>query len=71
MKQSSAQRDNKSSPSDLDLDLPVDTGFRSHLEPVSADAMLRHNRWLVEKFNSLPDAEERRLRTKCNVEFVL
>jgi hypothetical protein len=62
---------NVRSTSDLDLDLPIEPGFISHLAPVNIDVILQQNKWLAEQFNSLPDAEKRRLRSKCDVEFVL
>ncbi|MDB6022102.1 MAG: hypothetical protein JWQ04_1959 [Pedosphaera sp.] len=55
----------------LDLELPFDSDFLSCLPPISADEMFRYNQKFVEEFNSRPDAEELRLRDKCDVEFVL
>jgi hypothetical protein len=72
MKQSSGQHDKVSKvTTDLDFELPDEPGFISRTHPMSANALYRHNQWFVKAFNTRPGAEERRLRDKCDVPFVL
>ena len=53
------------------LDLPDGAGFESHYVRVGLEAMVELCEARLPLFNSRPDAEERRLRDKCDVEFVL
>lgn len=53
------------------LELPDGTGFESDYVRVGLEAMVELCEARLPFFNSRPDAEERRLRDKCNVEFVL
>lgn len=53
------------------LELPDGTGFESQYVRVGLEKMVELCESRLELFNSRPDAEERRLRDKCNVEFVL
>ncbi|HEX3798037.1 MAG TPA: hypothetical protein VH413_04990 [Verrucomicrobiae bacterium] len=53
------------------LELPDPMGFESKRTPVSMDEMLRWCESCLPMWNSQPEAEERRLRGKCMVEFVL
>ncbi len=53
------------------LELPDGTGFESRQVRVGLEAMVELCESRLELFNSRPDADDRRLRDKCNVEFVL
>ncbi|HWF19603.1 MAG TPA: hypothetical protein VG754_10050 [Verrucomicrobiae bacterium] len=53
------------------LELPDGSGFESRYVRVGLEAMIELCESRLDFFNSLPDAEERRLRDKCDVEFVL
>ena len=72
MRQSSKQADKVVNPkTELDLEFPDAPDFISRPPRMTPDAMYVLNQPMVEAFNSRPDAEEERLRTKCHVEFVL
>lgn len=53
------------------LELPDGTGFESQYVRVGLEKMVELCESRLEFFNSRPEAEERRLRTKCYVEFTL
>lgn len=56
---------------DLELEFPDGTGFESKYVRVGLEAMIEICESRLELFNSHPGAQERRLRDKCNIEFVL
>jgi hypothetical protein len=53
------------------LELPDPMAFQSKRSPVSLDEMIKWCESCLPMWNSQPGAEEKRLREKCHVEFVL
>jgi hypothetical protein len=53
------------------LEFPVDPDFISEPPRRSADEMYRINQTQLKFYNSIPGLEERRLRDKCDVPFIL
>ncbi len=58
-------------PPHLDFELPDWSGQVQRRTPVSAEALIQRSEELLPHHNRQPGSAEKRLRSKCSVEFVM